>query len=94
MNCCDDNGQLTSQSFTNPKCAPILIPREDPVHRPLGTQCLNFVRTGTTRDRGCTPLNAPAQPVSNYEFRSQQAVLITLIITKFWKCSYGDFNGL
>ncbi|XP_050563043.1 peroxidase isoform X2 [Spodoptera frugiperda] len=63
-NCCDDNGRLTFTAQTNPSCAPILIPRNDPVHAPQGTQCMNFVRTGTTRDRGCTPPNVPAQQLT------------------------------
>ncbi|XP_038220492.1 peroxidase-like isoform X1 [Zerene cesonia] len=62
--CCDDNGQLAADAFTNPQCAPILIPPHDLVHAQQGTQCMNFVRTGTTRDRNCTPRNAPAQPIS------------------------------
>ncbi|CAH2040571.1 unnamed protein product, partial [Iphiclides podalirius] len=62
--CCDDNGQLAPDAALNPTCAPILIPPSDVIHAPLGTQCMNFVRTTTTRDRGCTPPNAPAQPLS------------------------------
>ncbi|XP_047531576.1 peroxidase isoform X1 [Vanessa atalanta] len=63
VTCCDDNGQLAPDAATNPLCAPILFPLNDPVH-PQGSQCINFVRTGTTRDRGCTPRYAPAQPLS------------------------------
>ncbi|CAH4030014.1 unnamed protein product [Pieris brassicae] len=62
--CCDENGNLASDYGKNPKCAPVLIPPNDPIHAPQGTQCMNFVRTGTTRDRRCTPANAPAQPLS------------------------------
>lgn len=62
--CCDDNGQLSSDAGFNPQCAPILIPPKDPVHGPQGTQCMNFVRTSTTRDRNCSPPNAPAEPLS------------------------------
>ncbi|XP_047998501.1 peroxidase-like isoform X2 [Leguminivora glycinivorella] len=64
VTCCDDNGRLAPDSATNPQCRPILIPRGDPVHAPYGTQCMNFVRTTSSRDRGCTPLNAPAAPLS------------------------------
>ncbi|KAL0832125.1 hypothetical protein ABMA28_001592 [Loxostege sticticalis] len=64
LTCCDDNGQLAPDSATNPTCAPILIPPNDPTHAPYGTQCMNFVRTGNTRDRGCTPPNAPAEPIT------------------------------
>ncbi|KAL4707257.1 hypothetical protein ACJJTC_019795 [Scirpophaga incertulas] len=64
LTCCDDNGRLTPDASSNPTCAPILIPPNDPVHSRIGTQCMNFVRTGNTRTRGCTPLNAPAQPIS------------------------------
>lgn len=63
LTCCDDNGQLAPDATTNPQCAPILIPPNDPIHAPQRTQCMNFVRTTTTRDRGCTPPAAPAEPV-------------------------------
>ncbi|CAK1544080.1 unnamed protein product [Leptosia nina] len=62
--CCDGEGRIASDAYTNPVCAPIIIPPNDPIHGPQGTQCMNFVRTGTTRDRNCTPPNAPAQPLS------------------------------
>ncbi|KAJ0177820.1 hypothetical protein K1T71_006693 [Dendrolimus kikuchii] len=62
--CCDDNGQLSADAATNPTCAPILIPLNDPVHASQGTQCMNFVRTGTTRDRGCTTPGTAAEPIS------------------------------
>ncbi|XP_028168592.1 peroxidase isoform X2 [Ostrinia furnacalis] len=64
LTCCDNNGRLAPDSATNPTCAPILIPPNDPVHAPQGTQCMNFVRTTSTRDRGCTGPNAPAEPLS------------------------------
>ncbi|GBP47663.1 Peroxidase [Eumeta japonica] len=64
ITCCDDNGQLAPDSWTNPQCAPVLVPHDDPVHSFQGTQCMNFVRTTTTRDRGCTPPGAPAQPLT------------------------------
>lgn len=64
VTCCDDNGRLAFDASSNPVCAPILIPQNDPIHGSQGTQCMNFVRTGTTRDRGCTAPNAPAEPVS------------------------------
>lgn len=62
--CCNDNGQLSPDANVNPQCAPIIIPPKDPVHGPQGTQCMNFVRTTTTRDRNCSPPNVPAEPVS------------------------------
>ncbi|XP_023933907.2 peroxidase isoform X2 [Bicyclus anynana] len=64
VSCCDDNGQLSRDAASNPLCAPIIIPPTDAVHSQVGTQCMNFVRTGTTRDRGCTPPFAPAEPLS------------------------------
>ncbi|XP_073952335.1 peroxidase isoform X2 [Choristoneura fumiferana] len=64
VTCCNDNGQLVQDAVTNPQCRPILIPPGDPVHAPYGTQCMNFVRTASTRDRGCTPPAAPAVPLS------------------------------
>ncbi|XP_068626803.1 peroxidase-like [Battus philenor] len=64
LTCCDDNGRLAPDAAFNPSCAPIIIPPTDVIHAPQGTQCINFVRTGTTRDRGCTPPKAPAQQIS------------------------------
>ncbi|KAG6441270.1 hypothetical protein O3G_MSEX001716 [Manduca sexta] len=64
ITCCTDNGQLAADAPTNPFCAPIIVPPNDPVHASQGTQCFNFVRTTTTRDRGCTAPNAPAEPLS------------------------------
>ncbi|XP_028040659.1 peroxidase-like isoform X1 [Bombyx mandarina] len=64
ITCCDNNGLLALDATTNPFCAPILVPPNDPVHSPQGTQCMNFVRTTSTRDRGCTPPNAPAEPLT------------------------------
>ncbi|XP_050665230.1 peroxidase isoform X2 [Leptidea sinapis] len=62
--CCDDSGQLAADAYSNPQCAPIIIPPTDRVNAPRGTQCMNFVRTASTRDRGCTPQDTPAQPLS------------------------------
>ena len=64
VTCCDDNGQLAIDAMTNPACGPILVPPHDPIHAPQGTQCMNFIRTGTTRDRGCTTPDAVADPIS------------------------------
>ncbi|XP_022826387.1 peroxidase-like [Spodoptera litura] len=63
-NCCDDNGKLTILAQTVPFCAPIVIPRNDPVY-PRETECINFVRTETTKDRGCTPPNVAAQQLTS-----------------------------
>ncbi|XP_045535427.1 peroxidase [Papilio machaon] len=64
LTCCDDDGQLTIDAALNPSCAPIIVPPNDVIHAAQGTQCFNFVRTGTTRDRGCTPPHSPAQQIS------------------------------
>ncbi|CAB3235717.1 unnamed protein product [Arctia plantaginis] len=61
--CCDNRGQL-APDVNNPSCAPILFPSNDPIHAPEGVRCQNFVRTGTTRDRGCTAPTASAEPIS------------------------------
>ncbi|CAG9787205.1 unnamed protein product [Diatraea saccharalis] len=64
VTCCNDNGQLAPNAASNPTCAPILIPPNDPVHAPQRTQCMNFVRTTTTLARGCSPPNVPAEPIT------------------------------
>ncbi|CAH4030012.1 unnamed protein product [Pieris brassicae] len=61
---CCSNGQFGPDATTNPICAPIHVPANDSFHAPYGTQCLNFVRTGSTRDRKCTPEDSAAIPVS------------------------------
>lgn len=66
LTCCDENGQLAPDATFNPSCAPIMVPPDDVIHAAQGTQCFNFVRTGTTRDRGCTPPYAPAQQVHKH----------------------------
>ncbi|XP_068623470.1 peroxidase-like [Battus philenor] len=62
--CCDNNGHLTPDAATHPLCHPILIPEDDPVHTPEGKECMNFVRTSSTKDIGCTGLTEPAIPLS------------------------------
>ncbi|CAK1579400.1 unnamed protein product [Parnassius mnemosyne] len=64
LTCCDDNGRLTPEASSNPMCATMLIPPNDIIHSLQGTQCMNFVRTISSRDRGCTARNAPARPLS------------------------------
>ncbi|XP_026330560.1 peroxidase-like, partial [Hyposmocoma kahamanoa] len=66
VRCCETNGRLSPNSnpHTNPHCATIMVPPDDPIHAPQGTQCMNFERTVTTRDRRCTPPGAPAEQLT------------------------------
>ncbi|XP_039302383.1 peroxidase isoform X2 [Solenopsis invicta] len=52
--CCTFDGQIASDFATNPRCFPILIPANDPVYSGSSIHCLNFVRSTTDLDRGCS----------------------------------------
>ncbi|XP_012227189.1 peroxidase-like [Linepithema humile] len=67
--CCTTNGQLIPESAAMPQCFPILIPFNDPVYGNTHIQCMNFVRSTTDLDRGCSSPYKPAEQlntVSNY----------------------------
>lgn len=51
--CCTFDGQLAPDVETMPRCYPILIPHDDPVYGG-SIECLNFVRSTTDLDRGCS----------------------------------------
>lgn len=52
--CCTVNGQIAPDLAMLPLCNPILIPKNDPVYGGSSIQCLNFVRSTTDLDRGCS----------------------------------------
>ncbi|XP_046420327.1 peroxidase-like [Neodiprion fabricii] len=62
--CCTDDGQFLTSALNSPLCYPIVVPPNDPVHAPSGTKCLNFVRSTTDLDRGCSSLNEPAEQLT------------------------------
>ncbi|RLU23752.1 hypothetical protein DMN91_003958 [Ooceraea biroi] len=62
--CCTFNGQITPEATTSPLCFPILIPRDDPVYSRSSVQCLNFVRSMTDLDRGCSSPHKPAEQLN------------------------------
>jgi len=51
--CCTDDGKLISRETASKSCYPILTPPNDPAHSQTGTECMNFVRTVTDKDRNC-----------------------------------------
>ncbi|CAG4970274.1 unnamed protein product [Parnassius apollo] len=64
VTCCDSEGQLTSDSEKNPFCAPILIPENDAVNKEDGRECMEFVRTVSTKDIDCTSSKSPSFPIN------------------------------
>ncbi|CAH2040582.1 unnamed protein product, partial [Iphiclides podalirius] len=62
--CCNLNGQLAPDVNVNPLCHPIGVPDMDTVHKSKGWECMNFIRTISTKDKGCTKRNVPAIPLS------------------------------
>ncbi|XP_050457801.1 peroxidase-like isoform X2 [Cataglyphis hispanica] len=65
--CCTFDGQLAPHWATLPKCFPILIPNDDPVYDKTPIQCMNFVRSTTDLDRGCSSpykQNMPAEQLN------------------------------
>jgi len=61
--CCTFDGQIISEAKTMPQCFPMLVPHDDPVYSKFLVRCLNFVRSMTDIDRGCSSLNKPAEQV-------------------------------
>ncbi|EAT42428.1 AAEL006014-PA [Aedes aegypti] len=59
--CCTDDGKLIGKSTAPATCYPIIVPENDPAHSQTGTECINFVRTLTTREDACTPTH-PSEP--------------------------------
>jgi len=68
--CCTFDGQIAPDLTTLPRCFPILIPENDPVYSGTSVQCLNFVRSTTDLDRGCSsPYKSyTAEQVSHLHF--------------------------
>ncbi|XP_011872591.1 PREDICTED: peroxidase-like isoform X2 [Vollenhovia emeryi] len=52
--CCTLDGQVAPDLATMPRCFPILLPENDPVYGGSSIQCMNFVRSTTDLDRGCS----------------------------------------
>ncbi|KAJ8916080.1 hypothetical protein NQ315_004446, partial [Exocentrus adspersus] len=51
--CCSAEGQMLESAASMEECFPIIIPNNDPVYSPNNINCMNVIRTITTRDRGC-----------------------------------------
>jgi hypothetical protein len=61
--CCTFDGQIIPEAMMMPQCFPMLVPHDDPVYSKFLVRCLNFVRSLTDIDRGCSFPNKPAQQV-------------------------------
>ncbi|XP_029047314.2 peroxidase [Osmia bicornis bicornis] len=62
--CCTDDGQLIHPSQSAEQCYPILIPYDDPVFSKANIRCLNFVRSTTDLDHGCSSHSKPAEQLT------------------------------
>ncbi|KAG6798480.1 peroxidase [Apis mellifera caucasica] len=63
--CCTNDGQLVRDpSLLHRTCYPILIPFNDPVYGKTNTRCLNFVRSTTDLDHGCSDRFKPAEQMN------------------------------
>ncbi|XP_032681178.1 peroxidase-like [Odontomachus brunneus] len=64
MRCCTSDGQISPDMTTRPRCYPILVTEKDPVYSSSSIRCLNFVRSMTDFDRGCSSPHTPAQQLN------------------------------
>ncbi|XP_076294516.1 peroxidase [Lasioglossum baleicum] len=62
--CCTPQGQLVDPLLLHGQCYPIIIPYDDYVYRKANIRCLNFVRSTTDLDRGCSSQYKPAEQLS------------------------------
>ncbi|XP_017753112.1 PREDICTED: peroxidase [Eufriesea mexicana] len=62
--CCTDDGQLLDTDLLHDQCYPIIIPYNDHAYSKANIRCLNFVRSTTDLDRGCTPRYKPAEQLT------------------------------
>ncbi|XP_031834050.1 peroxidase isoform X2 [Nomia melanderi] len=62
--CCTDDGQLVDPQLLHGTCYPILIPYNDPTFSKANIRCLNFVRSTTDLDRGCSSQYKPAEQLN------------------------------
>ncbi|XP_012141532.2 peroxidase [Megachile rotundata] len=62
--CCTSDGQVIDPSLVSNMCYPMIIPYEDPVFSKANIRCLNFVRSTTDLDRGCSSQSKPAEQLN------------------------------
>nr|WIM01331.1 peroxinectin 1 transcription variant X2 [Limnephilus flavicornis] len=62
VSCCTGDGQY--QKGNGRFCYPIKIPPSDPTIGKAGIRCMNFTRTLTDKDMGCSVGNAPAKQLN------------------------------
>lgn len=83
--CCTSDGQVAPDFTTMPRCFPILIPENDPVYNGSSVQCLNFVRSTTDLDRGCSSSykSYTAEQVSHLHLVHLFMIYLSFIITSY-----------
>ncbi|XP_033333210.2 peroxidase [Megalopta genalis] len=62
--CCTPDGQLVDPLLSHGQCYPILIPFDDHVFSKANIRCMNFVRSTTDLDRGCSSEYKPAEQLT------------------------------
>ncbi|XP_015600700.1 peroxidase isoform X2 [Cephus cinctus] len=62
--CCTPDNRLLEEALSSPLCYPVIIPPEDPVLARNGANCMNFVRSITDLDRGCSSQHEPAEQLT------------------------------
>jgi hypothetical protein len=66
--CCSDDGRLQIPAHQAPaSCYPITLPEDDPVYSKFGQMCMNFIRSTTDVESGCSPANQPHEQVISLE---------------------------
>ncbi|RZF40756.1 hypothetical protein LSTR_LSTR015126 [Laodelphax striatellus] len=62
IQCCSPDGRLRiPPEYANSYCFPIIIPEDDPVYAKFNQMCMNFVRSTTDLDAGCSTGIHPAE---------------------------------
>ncbi|XKL59210.1 hypothetical protein PGB90_000226 [Kerria lacca] len=59
IRCCDENFHILP--YTNPRCIPLIFPKDDEFYSNFDVTCLDLIRTITDIDTGCNPGNRPAE---------------------------------
>lgn len=89
--CCTFDGQIAPDLATLPRCFPILIPENDPVYSKSSIRCLNFVRSTTDLDRGCSsPYSHTAEQVSHLHLVQLYISMIHLLFIYYILLEYDN----
>ncbi|XKL59209.1 hypothetical protein PGB90_000225 [Kerria lacca] len=62
IQCCADKNHVAQNS--NPRCNPLIIPKDDVFYSRFDVTCIGITRTITDIDTGCNPGNRPAEQLT------------------------------